>query len=168
MVYVMWLSTAAAKSATAAAGPWAKMFSLLGIWHDIHVIAQNNNSDIVFNLFYFIFAFPLLYFHRDSVLDSINLGATRRLEVSSRSGFKECQHSKRRTGRRQCCKCGKFTCAHCGGKRAIKKCQLDTCHFLFKWTRCQPDGAYFMASNRNEYGWCTPLSLSSSLSRPLN
>lgn len=84
MVYVMWLSTAAT-----AAGPWAKMFSLLGIWHDIHVIAQNNNSDIVFNLFYFIFAFPLLYFHRDSVLDSINLGATRRLEVSSRSGFKK-------------------------------------------------------------------------------
>lgn len=97
MVYVMWLSTAAAaKSAATAAGPWAKMFSLLGIWHDIHVIAQNNNSDIVFNLFYFIFAFPLLYFHRDSVLDSINLGATRRLEVSSRSGFKECQHSRKK------------------------------------------------------------------------
>lgn len=77
MVYVMWLSTAAA---AVAAGPWAEMFSLLGIWHDIHVIAQNNNSDIVFNLFYFIFAFL-----RDSVLDSINLGATRRLEVSPRA-----------------------------------------------------------------------------------
>lgn len=127
MVNVMWLSTAAT---AAAAGPWAKMFSLLGIWHDIHVIAQNNNSDIVFNLFYFIFAFPLLYFHRDSVLDSINLGATRRLEVSSRSGFKECQHSSKEEAGDSACKCGKFTCAHCGGKRAIKTC-VSLTHVIF-------------------------------------
>lgn len=83
----------------------------------------------------------------------------------SQSGFKECQQQKKNglRRRRQWCKCGKFTSAHCGGKRAIKKCQLDTCNFLFKWTRCQPDGAYFMASNRNEYGWCSlslPLYLS--------
>lgn len=149
MVYVMWLST------PAAAGPWAKMFSLLGIWHDIHVIAQNNNSDIVFNLFYFRFSsyFSLFCF-------GFHQPWRRRVALRCRPAksdrVQRVSTAKRTSWRgdgKTLLQVWEIYLRSLCGKRAIKKCQLDTCHFLFKWTRCQPDGAYFMASNRNEYGW---------------
>lgn len=167
MVYVMWLST------PAAAGPWAKMFSLLGIWHDIHVIAQNNNSDIVFNLFYFRFSlsyFSLFCFWIPSTLERRSVALRCRpgqVRPGSKSVNSKWNGQKRRRSRRRRAE----GTASVGNLLALTVRQksnqkVSAWHMSFSiqmnsLSTC--DGAYFMASNRNEYGWgFLPLSLSPS------